>query len=86
MQSPHNNGDELKPKAISPTMFQLPAVPPFSLARDPATAGQRWERWVTSLECYIMASNVTDPARKRAILLHLAGPEVQALFETFPEQ
>ena len=67
-------------------MFQLPAISPFSLTCDPTTLGQRWKKWVTSLEYYILASNVTDPARKRAILLHLAGPEVQDLFQSFTEQ
>ena len=63
-------------------MFQLPAVAPFSVSSEYTTLGQRWERWVRSLEYYLTASNITDSARKKAVLQHLAGPEVQDIFLT----
>jgi hypothetical protein len=63
-------------------MFQLPAVTPFSVSSEYTTLGQRW---VKSLEYYLAASNITDSARKRAVLLYLAGPEVQDIFLTFTD-
>ena len=66
-------------------MFQLPAVAPFSVSSEYTTLGQRWEKWVQSLEFYLVASNITDSARKRAVLLHFAGPEVQDIFLTLTD-
>ena len=64
-------------------MFQLPAVvAPFSFSSEYSTLGQRWEKLVWSLEFYLAASNITDCGRKGAVLLHLAGPEVQDIFLT----
>jgi len=62
--------------------LQLPAVQPFSVSVDRTTLGQRWLKWVKSLEYYMVASKITDKAQKRAMLLHLSGPEVQDVFET----
>ena len=66
-------------------MFQLPAFAPFSVSSEYTTLGQRWEKWVQSLEFFLAASNITDSARKRAVLLHLAGPEVQDIFLTLTD-
>jgi hypothetical protein len=64
-------------------MFQLPAVMPFSVPSEYTTLGQRW---VKSLEYYWAAANITDSARKRAVLLDLVGPEVQdIIFLTFTD-
>ncbi|CAB3992802.1 Retrovirus-related Pol poly from transposon, partial [Paramuricea clavata] len=48
------------------------------------TLAQRWEKWTKSLDYYLRASGVTDQKQKRAVLLHLAGPDVQEVFETLP--
>ena len=64
--------------------LQLPALPPFSLA-DSSTLGQRWSKWVQSLEYFVVASGITDSKQKRAVLLHVAGPEVQDIFATLQE-
>ena len=52
-----------------------------------------WTRWLTSFELYadgkgLIISNETTAAtkqRRRAILLHLAGPDVQEIFTTLTE-
>ena len=64
-------------------VLDLPAVPPFSVS-DHRTLAQRWEKWTKSLDYYLRASGVTDQKQKRAVLLHLAGPDVQEIFETLP--
>lgn len=65
--------------------LQLPAVVPFSVSIDRTTLGPRWAKWVKSLEYYMTASSITDKAQMRAMLLHLAGTEVQDVFETLSE-
>ena len=62
-------------------VLDLPAVPPFSVS-DHRSLSQRWEKWTKSLDYYLRASGVTDQKQKRAVLLHLAGPDVQEIFET----
>ena len=53
------------------------SVPPF----DCVDSG-RWRRWRRSFEYYIEARGTVDPARKKALLLHTAGINVQDIFET----
>ena len=67
------------------TTLQLPAIPPFSVTSDQATLGKRWSKWVKGLEYFLVASNITDKKQRRAVLLHLEGPEVQIVFETLSE-
>jgi hypothetical protein len=34
---------------------------------------------------FLTASGITDPKRKRALLLYQAGPRVREIFKQFPE-
>lgn len=45
---------------------------------------QKWEQYYKRFEYYIRAQNVTKDEQKKALLLHVAGEEVQDLFETLP--
>jgi hypothetical protein len=63
----------------------LGSIVPFDCCADPATLGQRWRRWKRSLEYYLSAKGVTDVGQKKALLLHLAGPAIQDVFDTLPE-
>ncbi|XP_057305378.1 uncharacterized protein K02A2.6-like [Hydractinia symbiolongicarpus] len=67
------------------SVLQLPAIPPFDPNGEPTSVGQRWTKWQTSLKYYILASGVRDDERKRAILLHMIGPNCQEIFETFSD-
>lgn len=67
-------------------------IHPFACYTEPATLGPRWTRWLTSFELYadgkglIIDDAATDNTkqRRRALLLHLAGPDVQDIFSTLP--
>ena len=67
-------------------------IQPFSCYTDPATLGPRWARWLISFELYadgkglIIAGDKADVTRqrRRALLLHLAGPDVQDICSTLP--
>ena len=65
-------------------VLDLPAIPPFSVSETSSLA-QCWGKWTKSLDYYIRASGISDQKQKRAILLHLAGPDVQEIFETLPD-
>ena len=68
-------------------------LPKFDCFSNPATIGPRWTRWLTSFELYadgkgLIISEGTTAAtkqRRRALLLHLAGPDVQEIFTTLTE-
>ncbi|CAL9687297.1 unnamed protein product [Knipowitschia caucasica] len=67
-------------------------IQPFACFTDSATLGPRWTRWLTSFELFadgkglILADDATDAIkqRRRALLLHLAGQDVQDIFSTLP--
>jgi hypothetical protein len=59
----------------------IPQIAPFILDADPTSVSQRWKRWSDRFDNLIVAMNVTNHARKKALLLHLAG---EAVFDIFP--
>ncbi|CAB4041494.1 Uncharacterized protein K02A2.6, partial [Paramuricea clavata] len=65
-------------------VLDLPAIPPFSVSETSSLA-QRWDKWTNSLDYYIRGSGISVQKQKKAILLHLAGAEVQEIFETLPD-
>lgn len=54
-------------------------------ATDAANIGSEWRRWVTRFENFIIAFDVKDDARKRALLLHYAGERIHEISETLPD-
>ena len=56
----------------------LPGVDRFVMGGD-------FDRWLDSVDLYLEAMEVISPARKRAILLHLIGPDLQQVYGTLPE-
>ena len=53
---------------------------PFDAVGEPATLAQPWLTWKEEFELYVIASGISDPTQMRALLLHLAGPKVQDIF------
>lgn len=64
--------------------FNIPSTTPFDLKNDLSNINNRWKRWVERFENFLVASNITDDGRKRAMLLHYAGEDVYDLFQTLP--
>ena len=44
--------------------------------------GQRWEKWLSRLENYLVAVNVTNDMRKKALLLHMGGERLYEIYDT----
>lgn len=64
----------------------------FDCFSDPATLGRRWKRWLNAFELYadgkgliIEEDKDDNKQRRRALLLHFAGPDVQDIFSTLPD-
>ena len=58
---------------------------PFDCKGAITSVAPRWKKWKKSFEYYILAKGITNSARKKGLLLHCAGTEVQELFETLQD-
>ena len=58
----------------------IPQVASFKPDLDPTSVAQRWKRWSDRFDNLVVAMNITDNARKKALLLHLAGETVFDIF------
>ncbi len=46
-----------------------------------SSLGVRRKNWIDDFEMFIVASGITDPKRKRALLLYQAGQRVREIFK-----
>ena len=81
------NGDEdLRVDLTRFAPFIAQALPPFpcsDLDPDLTSLGSRWEKYICQFENLLMAIDVKDDARKKALLLQYAGEKVHDVLETF---
>ena len=56
----------------------LPTFPAFQVHLD-SNMGPRWKKWLARFENLTIGMGIEDEKRKRALLLHYSGPEVDAL-------
>ena len=67
--------------------MDLNPVKPFLCDDTTSTdLGPLWEKWKRSFDYFAIGKGVTDSRRKRALLLHCAGPQVQDIFDTLPDK
>lgn len=62
-------------------LANIPQIAPFHVDSDVTSLAQRWKRWSDRFDNLMVAMNVADNARKKALLLHLAGDAVFSIFE-----
>ena len=62
-------------------MASLPQFPPFNVHAEGSTS-TRWKKWKDRLDNLLVAMNITNANRKKALLLHYAGEEVHDMFST----
>ena len=60
----------------------LPEFPAFDIDNNQTSLGISWDKWLTRLKNLLVALDITDAERKKAILLHYAGPKVSEIFST----
>lgn len=60
----------------------LPTFPPFDPNADLGAPCVRFKKYISRFQNLIIATNITDPKRQKALLLHYAGEEVNDIFET----
>ena len=60
-------------------------MPAFEPRSDPTSTSARWSRWLERFNTYLIAADIKDDGRKRALLLYQAGSEVYEIFKTLEE-
>ena len=63
---------------------RLPVFPEFD-RRDQTNLATRWEKYTKRFNNLMAAMDVKEERRKRALLLHYSGKEVNDLFDTLPD-
>ena len=58
--------------------LSLPSVGAFEPGTD-------FDAWLKGVQIYLTALGITAETRRTAVLLHLVGPDLQAVYETLPE-
>ena len=61
--------------------LDMPTPPPFKVIGENTNLAKAWELYLKRFD-YVCASGATKDEQKKAMLLHLAGEEVQDIFET----
>ena len=65
-------------------MAALPTFPAFDL--QAGDLSREWTKYVSRFEYMLLAMNITNATRKKAMLLHCVGEEVNEIFETLEVQ
>ena len=60
-------------------------MPSFEPRSDPTSTSARWSRWLERFNTYLVAADIKDDGKKRALLLYQAGSEVYEIFKTLEE-
>ena len=60
-------------------------LPTFDPSGDPTSTAPRWKRWKRAFELFAVGKGIKDPTQKRALMLHMAGMEVQDIFDTLAD-
>ncbi|XP_071568172.1 uncharacterized protein [Temnothorax nylanderi] len=56
----------------------------FDCTGDPNSVGVLWEKWKRAFELFLQASNISDPTKQRATLLHCGGLALQEIYYNLP--
>ena len=65
-------------------MAALPTFPAFDL--QAGDLNREWRKYVSRFENMLLAMNITSAVRKKAMVLHYVGEEVNEIFETLEVQ
>ncbi|KAK9729944.1 hypothetical protein QE152_g15621 [Popillia japonica] len=59
-------------------------LPSFNCNEELSNLGTKWKKWKRSFEILIQAKGIDNHVRKKNLLLHLAGSQVQDIYFTLP--
>ena len=62
----------------------LPSFPSFDVSDSSGPLGPKWKKYIARFRNLLIAVNITNEARQRALLLHYVGEDVNDIFDTLP--
>lgn len=62
--------------------LEVERIKQFDLSRNIASRAPRWKHWKRAFSFYMTSKDITSEAQKKALLLHMAGMDIQDLFDT----
>lgn len=65
-------------------MESIRKIKPFDMVADRSRLPTEWQKWKRELERYFDASGIVSQWEKRSVMLHLAGPDIQEIFDHLP--
>lgn len=65
-------------------MASIPVLESFDCTGDPTSVGVRWEKWKRAVELFLLASNINNPVKQKATLLHCRGLALQEIYYNLP--
>ena len=68
------------PSQVSKIASSLPPFPPYDLS-DRNIVGVRWQKWVSRFENLMTGMNITNAARKKALMSHYVREEVDDIID-----
>lgn len=77
------NEEETKQQTF-PINIDLNKQNPFNPHAEHSALQQTWAKWLKRFENFILAAEISNDNRKKAILLNLVGEEVADIFENLP--
>ena len=63
-------------------MSSLAPMVAFDPNVDPSTISLHWKEWLNRFNRFLVAANINNTSRKRAMLLYQAGSAVDKIFQT----
>ena len=76
--------DDMHTRNTGDMATALPAFPEFDVS-ETSTQATRWKKWLSRFWNLMVAVNVTNKLRQRALLLHYAGEATNEIFDTLPD-
>ena len=70
---------------MSIPMSHSQPLAPFNPDEDPSVNGPGWEKLLKRFNNYLVAANITDDGRKKALLLWLSGESVHEIYDTLAD-
>ena len=67
------------------TALDLSSLGNFDPYSDPTTLSLRWKEWLRRYERFLVAMDIKDDTHKSALLLYVAGYEVEKVFATLSD-
>ena len=66
----------------APVAVEVGSLQPFQVKGDPHSVSQQWRKWNRAFQLYVFGKGITNDSRKRGLLLHTAGLDVQEVYFT----